>query len=609
MIARSPSPLAWLGALLAIYLIAPLAAFAVRLARHGAPSTPGLGGALLTSLLTATISTAIIAALGIPLAYVLAHARGRAAGVLTALVALPLALPPLMSGILLLYLVGPYTFLGGLFGGSLTDTRAGIVIAQTFVAAPFLVLTARAAFTAVDPALDDVARTLGHRRLARFYKVALPVAWPGVQAGLLLAFLRAFGEFGATVILAYHPYSLPVYTFVQFDSTGLPSTLLPIAAALGAALIVLSAVGTSLRKRRPRARMPAPVVPARRPAPGLSFSLRGRLGDFQLELAHRTATPRLALLGASGAGKTLTLRLLAGIARAERAEVDAGGVMLGRLAAEDRGIGYLPQRSALLPRRTVWQQVNFAVDADPALAAWWLGQLGLEGLEERFPSELSGGQQRRVALARALARNPSLILLDEPFSALDAPVRDRLRRALRRLQRDAGLATVIVTHDPEEAALLADDVVVLDGGKSLQQGALAEVLARPASPQVAALLGIPNTHAGRILAPGRILTGGLELAASTGELPPGSEIAWTVRPEDVRLEPRGAYRALVLDAVTLGATHETTVVTSSLEFTIRTARPPLLAAGSECRIHLPARAITLWPAESPGSVADRDDHV
>ncbi len=599
MIARAPSPLAWLGALLAIYLIAPVAAFAVRLADHGAPSSTGLGGALLTSLLTATISTAIIAGLGIPLAYALARARSRAAGLLSALVALPLALPPLMSGILLLYLVGPYTFLGGLFGGNLTDTRAGIVIAQTFVAAPFLVLTARAAFAAVDPALDDVARTLGHRRLARFYKVALPVARRGVQAGLLLAFLRAFGEFGATVILAYHPYSLPVFTFVQFDSTGLPSTLLPIAAALGATLIVLSAAGIRPRRRGPRARIPAPVAPHPEPAAALTFSLRKRLGGFQLELAHRSATPRLALIGPSGAGKTLTLRLLAGILGVEDAEIRAGSRPLHSLDAEDRRIGYLPQHSALLPRRTVWQQINFAVDADPALAAWWLVRLGLEGLERRFPDELSGGQQRRVALARALARNPSLILLDEPFSALDAPVRDRLRRELRRLQREAGLCTVLVTHDPEEAALLAEDVIVLDKGRSLQQGPLAEVFAHPASPQVAALLGIPNTHAGAVLAPGRIVTEGVELATDTGELSPGDEIAWTVRPEDIAVHPRGAHRAIVLDGVTLGATHETTVRVGALELTIRTARAPFVGTVSECRIDLPADAITLWRVDLP----------
>jgi ABC-type sulfate/molybdate transport systems ATPase subunit/ABC-type sulfate transport system permease component len=595
VIARARSPLPWLGALLAVYLTAPVAAFLVRLS-HGTPSAPGLGGALLTSLLTATISTAIVVLLGVPLAYTLARARGRIGSAVSVLVALPLALPPLMSGILLLYLVGPYTFLGRLFDGNLTDTRAGIVIAQTFVAAPFLVIAARGAFQGVEPDLEDVARTLGHGALARFWRVALPVAWPGVQAGLLLAWLRAFGEFGATVILAYHPYSLPVFTFVQFDSTGLDSTMLPVAAALAAALVVLGAVQLHGRRGRPRAVLPAPAAPPRGTGAALGFSLSKRLGAFALELEHEARSPRLALLGPSGAGKTLALRLLAGIAAPDRAEIHAGEQPLAGLRAEQRRIGYLPQHSALLPRRTVWQQVNFAVDADPALAAWWIEQLGLAGLEDRLPDELSGGQQRRVALARALARAPSLILLDEPFSALDSPVRARLCRELRRLQRQAGLATVLVTHDPEEAALLADEVIVLEEGRAIQQGPAVEVLARPASATVARLLGIPNTHTGTVLAPGCILTAGVELDAPTDALAPGSAVGWAVRPEDIAIDPDGRYGATVLDAVTLGAGNEITVAIDALELTVRTGRRSTIPRDPTCRIDIPAQAITLWQA-------------
>jgi ABC-type sulfate transport system permease component len=238
MRARASSPLPWLGGLLALYLLVPIAAFAVRLA-GGASAAPGLGSALLTSLFTATISTVVITVLGTPLAYLLARRRGVMGRVLLALVALPLALPTLMSGILLLYVVGPFTIPGELFEGRLTDTRAGIILAQIFVAAPFLIIVARAAFAAVDPALEDVAATLGLGRLARFARVAVPAALPGIGAGILLTWLRAFAEFGATVILAYHPFSLPVYTFVQFDETGLPATMLPIAVALLAALAVV----------------------------------------------------------------------------------------------------------------------------------------------------------------------------------------------------------------------------------------------------------------------------------------------------------------------------------------------------------------------------------
>jgi molybdate transport system ATP-binding protein/molybdate transport system permease protein len=524
--------------------------------------------------------------------------RGPLGGTLMVLVALPLALPPLISGILLLYMVGPYTALGRLFDGNLTDTRAGIVIAQTFVAAPFLVIAARGAFAGVEPALEDVARTLGHRRLARFLRVALPAAWPGVQAGLLLAWLRAFGEFGATVILAYHPYSLPVFTFVQFDSTGLASTMLPIAAGLGAAVLVLGGVQLHARRPRPAASLPAPLPPRAGSAAPLRFSVAKCLGGFQLELDHAPSSLRLALLGPSGAGKTLTLRLLAGITAADRAEIYAGERALAGVPAEDRRLGYLPQDSALVPRRTVWQQVTLAVDADPALAAWWLERLGLTGLEERLPGELSGGQQRRVALTRALARGPSLILLDEPFSGLDAPVRAQLYRDLRRLQAETGLATVLVTHDPEEAALLADEIIILDRGRALQQGPISEVLAHPASPDIAALLGVPNAHRGRVLENGSIATGALQLAAPTGDLHPGSEVSWAVRPEDIAIDSSGRHRATVLDAVTLGAIEELTVAIDELELTIRAARHQAPRPGSTCQLEIPAEAVMVWPLEA-----------
>jgi ABC-type sulfate/molybdate transport systems ATPase subunit/ABC-type sulfate transport system permease component len=590
------NPLPWLGALLAVYLVAPLVAFVVRLV-HGTASAPGLGGALVTSVLTATISTAIIALLGVPLAYLLARARGPVTGLLTTAVALPLALPPLMSGILLLYLVGPYTALGRLFAGGLTDSRAGIVLAQTFVAAPFLVIAARGAFASVDPELEAVAQTLGYRRTARFIKVALPVAWPGVQAGLLLAWLRAFGEFGATVIVAYHPYSLPVYTFVQFDSTGLRSTMVPIAAALAAALVVLGVAMVrvqALRPQRGHAESSRAVAPPSAPGPPLRFSVRKRLDGFELAVDHRGASRRLALLGPSGAGKTLTLRIIAGITDPDRAEILAGERALHALAPEQRGIGYLPQHSALMPGRSVWQQATFGVDADPGVAAWWLEHLGLSGLEHRLPTELSGGQQRRVALARALARKPALLLLDEPFSSLDAPVRLELSRKLRAIQREAGLSTVLVTHDPEEAALLADELIVIDRGKALQQGPVEEVFARPASPQVAALVGISNTYTGAVLGAGLIRAGGLDLWAPTGGLTPDTEVTWAIRPEDIVVGNGHGYRAKLLDVVQLAGGSELALELDGLRLTARPRGVVHAALGGELCVELPPEAIKVW---------------
>ncbi len=582
-------------------------------------SAPGLGSALVTSLLTATVATAVIALLGTPLAYLLARSRGAGGRVLDALVALPLALPPLMSGLLLLYVLGPHTLAGRLFDGKLTETRLAIVLAQTFVAAPFMVIAARAAFGAVDPALEDVAATLGDGRLARFLRVAVPAALPGIGAGLLLAWLRAFGEFGATVILAYHPYSLPVFTFVQFDATGLPATMLPIALALLAALVVLLLAGLRRPRRRvlrgrprhapgarvassaPRAgaHVAVPGAPAAHPPPAaLEFALAKRLGGFSLQISHAASSPRLALLGPSGAGKTLTLRLLAGLLAGDGGErVMLGGEALHELAPERRDLGYVPQQASLLPRRHVWHQVTFGARAQPALAAWWLERLGLAGLEARYPDELSGGQQRRVALARALASEPRMLLLDEPFSGLDAPVRDRLRRELRALQRESALSTVIVTHDPEEAAMLADEIILLSDGRVLQAGSRESVFAAPAGPEVAGLLGIANTHRGIALPGGRVGSGGAEIEARTAGLRVGSEVAWCVRPEQIELDPAGRYVAELIDRTDLGATRELTIALgSSLRLTLRTNEPARFHDGARLRVNLAPEHVTVWPA-------------
>ena len=505
---------------------------------------------------------------------------------------------------LLLFVVGPYTTAGRLFGGNLTDTRVGIVLAQTFVAAPFLIIAARAAFLGVDPALEDVAATLGHGPTARFRRVAVPSASAGIAAGILLAWLRAFGEFGATVILAYHPYSLPVFTFVQFDATGLGATMVPIAAALAAALLVLLLVQLPIPRRRASAAVAAPSMDSGREAALLDFAVEKQLGSFSLDLAHKARTPHLALLGPSGAGKTLTLRLLAGLTRSTRGHVRVGSREVDGLAGERRRLGYVPQQPALLPRRTVWQQVIFGVDTQPSLAAWWIERLGLKGLEDRFPDELSGGQQRRVSLARALAGKPQVLLLDEPFTGLDSPVRHRIIRELRALQREAGLSTVLVTHDPEEAALLGKEILVIDDGRLLQAGRRETVFAMPSSPQVAALLGNPNVHEGIVLGAERLISEGVELLAPTVDLADGCAVSWSVRPERILIDPAGNYEASVLDAMDVGSARELRIaLEGSLELTLRTHDANIPAPGQGLRIGIASEDVAVWP-RAAGTVSE-----
>ena len=258
MTRRIPAPLPWLAGLLAIYLAAPLAAGAqqVVLADWSSVDVQALMRACGVSVVSASVATALIALGGIPLGYVLARRPGRGMAALGFLVQLPLALPPLASGILLLFLVGYSAPLGRLTDGVLTDSFPGIVLAEAFVAAPFVIVAARSAFAATDPVLEDVAATLGRGPLHVFFRVSLPVAWPAILSGLLLAWLRAFGEFGATVMVAYHPYSLPVYTYVAFGAQGLPAMLPVLLPTLTLALIVMLLSGLAGGKRKDR---PAPA--------------------------------------------------------------------------------------------------------------------------------------------------------------------------------------------------------------------------------------------------------------------------------------------------------------------------------------------------------------
>jgi molybdate transport system permease protein len=284
---------------------------------------------------------------------------------------------------------------------------------------------------------------------------------------------------------------------------------------------------------------------------------------------------------------------------AGRVRVD--GEDVGALSVEDRRTGYVPQGAVLLPGRTVWEQVTFAVDADPQVAAWWLATLHLDGLADRLPEQLSGGQRQRVALAAALSRTPRMLLLDEPFSALDAPVRAELRAELRRLQREAGLSTVLVTHDAEEAALLADEVLVIDGGRLLQAGPTREVFDAPAGPEVARLLGYPPVARGVVAPAGAVAVGDLVLEARTGALAPGTPVLWTVRPDRVRLGAGGAHAGTVDDVADAGLRGTATVrpAGTDAELTALAAGDP--RPGSACRFDVAPEDVLLWPA--PGARA------
>lgn len=215
----------------------------------------------------------------------------------------------------------------------------------------------------------------------------------------------------------------------------------------------------------------------------------------------------VALLGPSGSGKTTILRMIAGLEYAGGGAIYFGDQNATDIPVRDRGVGFVFQHYALFPHMTVGENIGFGMKVSKvkrspaeieARVTDLLRLVRLEGLGNRFPAQISGGQRQRVALARALAVDPKVLLLDEPFGALDANVRHDLRRWLRSIHDELGITTLFVTHDQEEALDLADRVVILNEGKIVQQGTPEEVCRRPGSGFVTKFLGDANRLTGTV---------------------------------------------------------------------------------------------------------------
>ena len=244
-----------------------------------------------------------------------------------------------------------------------------------------------------------------------------------------------------------------------------------------------------------------------------------RAGDFTLDIAIDADAGIVVIYGRSGSGKTLTLRTIAGLLRPSSGRIEIGGRVVFDseagidLPPQERRVGYVIQESTLFPHMTMRQNVLIGVERDAGAHARYerlRELLALEGLDDRRPHQLSGGQQQRVALVRALVRPTEVLLLDEPFSALDETLRGDLRAELLRLRHDYGLPILFVTHDQREAHLLGDRVAVLDEGRVLQFDGREEIFRRPASRRVAELTGTRNLFVGQVDG-GRVLVDGLPL--------------------------------------------------------------------------------------------------
>jgi molybdate transport system ATP-binding protein len=341
----------------------------------------------------------------------------------------------------------------------------------------------------------------------------------------------------------------------------------------------------------------------------------------------------VALVGPSGSGKTSVLRAVAGLLRARTLR---GRVAIGEsiwfdsdtgvdLSPQARHAGLVFQHYALFPHLGAMDNAAIAASTRAARARLpaLFERLGLQGLEQRRPAELSGGQQQRVALARALAREPEVLLLDEPFSAVDAPARQALYREIAGLRQSLATPIVLVTHDLGEARRLADRVVILDGGESLQTGTPARVFTSPRNARVAELVGIQNHFGGRFhkQEPGWAR---LDWGAGVGlrvvdknRIDDGAAVTWVVAGERIDLLADGAgeqnlLRCRIGELLSLGETSLCVLQPELLpgeRVTLTLATGQLRALGVEAeswvRLAIPPEAVHIMPQKDGAAATPR----
>lgn len=490
------------------------------------------------SLKTAALATTIAFFLGAIAARTMFKYRGKVKGLIDGILTAPLVLPPTVVGFFLLLLLGKYGPIGKflrLFDITVIFTWYAAVIAATVVAFPLMYKTALGAFQQIDTNLLASARTLGATEWQVFWRILLPLARPGLISGVLLAFARALGEFGATLMLAGSipgkTQTVPIAIFFAAESGDMTEAMLWVSVMLVLSLSIVVGVNywNDHRPHQRRAKQAKqghltlidetllpwdnPVAPLTwdsirtnvLPSPiELIVDIQKKLPGFTLDVSFSSNQLPLGLLGGSGAGKSFILRCIAGLETPDEGCIILNGRVLFdsrrgiNVPIRDRRVGFLFQNYALFPHLTVAQNIAFGLPKTLSPRAIrqrvekQLLAVQLHGLGDRYPQELSGGQQQRVALARALASEPDILLLDEPFSALDTYLRDQLKKLLRLSLTHFPGATLFVSHNLEEAYRICPNLLILDEGEIIAQGPKQDIFDAPQYFRVAQLTGCKN---------------------------------------------------------------------------------------------------------------------
>jgi len=436
---------------------------------------------------------AVLFSLPVAIAFAWALSRRNFPGksVLDTIAHLPLVLPPVLVGYMLLLGLGATKPARGMaeivqFGIQLVFTAEGAAIATAVMAFPLMVRAIRLSFEATDPGIFQAASVLRAGPWDRFWSMTLPLAWPGVLAGAVTAFAAGLRRVDAMITFASNvegeTQTLPLAINAALDAPGRDDL------AFRLAMISLVAAITGLVLAEMLQRW------ARRRLDAVTLVLREavvRRGGFRLAADFEIASEGVTVVfGPSGSGKSTLLATIAGLNRLETGSVTFNGRVLEdafrktRVPTHARGIGLVFQDARLFPHLTVRGNIAYAEGRRPAarnapLTDEIARRLEFEALLDRPVRNLSGGEKGRVALARAIVSAPELLLLDEPFAALDGKRRRDYLVLLRELSREQGVPMMVVTHQIDDAADLAAQVITMQDGRVIAHGAAGDVMARP----------------------------------------------------------------------------------------------------------------------------------
>ncbi len=529
------------------------------------------------SLKVAGLATVVAFFSGIAAAYWMLGYRGPGKSLIEGVLVAPLGLPPTVVGfVLLLGRSGPLGEFFQALGFRIIFTWYGAVIAAAVVAFPLMYRTALGAFEQIDPALIQVARTLGAREARIFWRIVLPLSVPGLLAGLTLAFARALGEFGATLMVAGsipgRTQTMPMAIYFAVQAGAMDEAWVWVAIILTVSLsgIVGANLWQAQRQRRVNSGLPDvgadPPLPGgdeadrqklkaksqhaafnpsglgqtwgsapthRSTAPFLQVNIHKPLATFPLNVSFEVGADALGILGASGAGKSMTLRCIAGVETPASGRIVLNDRVLFdsergiNLPSHRRRVGLLFQTYALFPHLTVAENIGFGLQRLPRVerlqrVSSWLAAMQLQGLGDRYPQQLSGGQQQRVALARALAPEPEVLLLDEPLSALDTYLRSQVEQRLMATLAGYGGVTLFVTHNLEEVFRVCPRIMVMAAGQPVASGTRHEVFERPGRAIAAQITGCKNFSRATRLSPTTIRAEDWDCVLEVAEpVPPG----------------------------------------------------------------------------------------